>query len=200
MIGEEWCVRLPVQDPARPSGRGLLVAEAKVTTMARALGRRGGELRPGDHVIVIYEDPPELLMFAVPFIKDGLAKDECCVYVADDLQPTEVTAALAKGGVDVKREIKRGALVMSTPQEYYALPTFDSVRVVALTRRRAAEAISRGFTGLRIAGEMTWTLQAGIRNDVLVEYESLLDEAIGPPSLPPACIEEIDSARPCSSN
>lgn len=163
--------------------------------MARALKPRWGELRPGDHVVFIYEDPPELLMFVVSFINDGLAKEERCVYIAGDLAPTEVTEALATGGLDVKREIKRGALVVSSPQEYFALPPFDGARVVGLMRKRAAEAIARGFTGLRIAGEMTWTLQAGIRNDILVEYESLLGEAIGPGPLTVACMYRRDRFR-----
>jgi CRP/FNR family transcriptional regulator, nitrogen oxide reductase regulator len=163
--------------------------------MARALRQQWGELRPADHIAFIYEDTIELTLFTVPFIKDGLARDERCVYIASDLEPVEVEEALAAGGVDVTRAIERGALAVLSPQEYYALPPFDASRVVELTRKRMTEAISRGFTGLRITVEMTWTLKESIRDDALVNYESLLDEAV-PGRLIVACLYRRDRFHP----
>lgn len=160
--------------------------------MARAFGQRWGELRPGDHIGFIYEDVGELTSFAVSFIKDGLARGERCVYIDDELGPAEVTEALVKDGVDANRALDRGALVMSSPREYYALPPFEPSRVIERMRTRVTEAVSRGFTGLRIAGEMTWTLHEGIRDDALVEYESLLDKALGSGLLTMACIYRRD--------
>jgi CRP-like cAMP-binding protein len=160
--------------------------------MARALRQQWGELRPGDHIAFIYEDAAELTAFAVPFIKDGLARGERCVYIVDDLERSEVAEALVKGGVDVNRQIERGALALVAAQEYYLLPRFDPLRMVDLTRRRVTEAISGGFAGLRIAGEMTWVLKAGIRDDDLLEYESLIDRATGPGRLIIACMYRRD--------
>jgi CRP-like cAMP-binding protein len=118
------------------------------------------------------------------------------VYIVDDLGPAEVTEALVKGGVDVNRALDRGALVVVSPREYFALPPFDASRVVELMGKRVTEAISGGFSGLRIAGEMTWTLKEGIRDDALVDYESLLDEAVGPGPLTVVCLYRRDRFRP----
>jgi CRP-like cAMP-binding protein len=166
------------------------------TATARIRGQDFGALRPGDHVSFIYEDTPELTAFIVPFIKNGLAKGERCVYIGGELEPTELTEALAAGGVNVERAIERGALVVLSAQEYYGLPPFEASRVVELVRKRVTEAISRRFTGLRIAGEMTWTIQEGIRADALVDFESLWDEAAGPGPLTAVCAYRRDRFRP----
>jgi CRP-like cAMP-binding protein len=132
----------------------------------------------------------------VPFIKEGLAKRERCVYVVDDLQPTEVTEALVAAGVNVNRESERGALELTNARAYFGLPPFDALRAVELMRKRVTEASAHGFAGLRIAGEMTWTLKEGIGDHALAEYESLLDKAIGPGLLTLACMYRRDRFRP----
>jgi CRP/FNR family transcriptional regulator, nitrogen oxide reductase regulator len=158
--------------------------------------RESDELGAAGHISLIFEDPPELTAFVVPYFRSGLAEGQRCVYVSGELDPTVVTGALVEGGVDVKREIERGALILLSAQEYYALPPFDAPRVIELMRRREAEASSRGFTGLRIAGDMTWTLQEGIADDTLVEYEALLDGTGVPGFVTAVCIYQRDRFQP----
>ncbi len=135
------------------------------------------QLQPGDHILFVYEDAADLATFAVPFIRRGLTRNERILYLVDDLRLSAVVEALATGGVDIKSDVQRGALIFLNAQEYCGLPRFDAPRMVDLTRRRVGEASARRFDGLRVAAEMTWTLNAGIPDDVLVEYEGLLDDA-----------------------
>jgi CRP/FNR family transcriptional regulator len=151
-----------------------------------------GQVSPGDHIIFIYEDTPELTAFAVSFIEEGLARGERCLYVIEDQDLPEITEALAAGGVDVDRESQRGALVFLNAEEYAGPPPFDPLRLIEVIRRRMAEASSRGFAGMRIAGQMTWTIKAGVPDRVLVEYELLLERATGPGSLTVACMYQRD--------
>jgi len=157
---------------------------------------RFGEARAGDHIVFIYEETLELTAFAVPFITEGMARRERCVYIVDDLERAEVTAALAAGGVDVDRESRRGAMLLINGEEYAGPPPFDSSRLVESIRRRAAEARSGGFAGLRIADQMTWTLEARIPDHTLVEFEMLLDKAAGPDPLTVACMYRRDRFNP----
>jgi len=145
-----------------------------------------GETSSGDHIVVIYEAPTELLAFAVPFVKEGLAKDERVLYVLDDLSLKVLTDALTAGGVNVSRETERGALVLMNAQEYYP-PPLDSIRMLDLTRERIRDALSRGFGGLRVVAEMTWALKTNVPGDVLVEYEGSLDDALSPGTATVAC-------------
>ena len=173
--------------------------------MSRAAGNTGNagthkqepdQLGAEGHISFIFEDPPELTTFVVPYIRNGLAEGQRCAYVFGELEPPVVTDALVAGGVDVTREIERGALILLSAREYYALPPFDSRRVIELMRKREADASSRGFTGLRIAEDMTWTLQEGIGDEALVEYESLLDETAFPSSVTAASIYQRDRFHP----
>ena len=157
--------------------------------MAGVQGQEFGEVRSGDHILLIYEDSTALAAFSVPFIKQGLAKREQCLYVVDDLTLVDVTRALAAEGVDVEREIERGSLVFLNAQEFYTLPGFDALGFLELTRRRVREASARRFAGLRIAAEMTWALTMGVREEDLAAYEALLDDAFsGMGSLVIACM------------
>ncbi len=131
----------------------------------------------GDHLIIIYRDPADLLGFVVPFIKEGFTKGERVLYVLDDLTIRELTDALTAGGVNVSRETERGALVLTNGQEYARLP-LDPMRVLELTREKIRDPLSGGFSGLRFVAEMTWALKTNGRDRTLVEYEALLDDAL----------------------
>lgn len=157
---------------------------------------RQGAGRVGDHVVLIYEDTPELTAFAAPFIKEGLARGERCLSIVDDLERTEITEALAAKGVDVTREDQRGALVLMNAEQFAGPPPFDPKRMIELIRRRITEATSHGFAGLRIAGEMTWTIKAGVSDRALGEYELLLEKAAGPGPLTVACLYRRDRFDP----
>ena len=109
--------------------------------------RKRVEISPGDHFILIYENADELLAFAVPFIKDGLAKGERCIYVVDDQTPTLVTNALAERGVDVDREAERGALMLLDRQAHAVPPPFGVTRMVERVLQRVADASAGGFAG-----------------------------------------------------
>jgi CRP/FNR family transcriptional regulator len=134
------------------------------------------ETSNGDHIIIIYRDPADLLGFVVPFIKEGFTKGERVLYVLDDLTIRELTDALTAGGVNVSRETERGALVLTNGQEYARLP-LDPMRVLELTREKIRDPLSGGFSG-RFVAEMTWALKTNGRDRTLVEYEALLDDAL----------------------
>jgi CRP/FNR family transcriptional regulator, nitrogen oxide reductase regulator len=146
---------------------------------------------PRDHVVFIYENAAELTAFAVPFVKEGLARGERCLYVVDDPERTQITEALVAGGVDVTQEHERGAFVLMNAEQFAGPPPFDPVRLIELIRRRMTEAGSRGFTGLRIAGQMTWTIEARVSDRALVEFELLLEKA-GSGPLTVACMYRRD--------
>jgi CRP-like cAMP-binding protein len=146
------------------------------------------EIRPGDHIAFIYDDTSELTAFIGPFIKTGLAKGERGIYVVDDLDVAEVTAALTDGGVDVARETARGALLLMDARQYYNLPPFEALRALEVQLTRWADARSDGFSGLRLAVEMTWTRALGADDDTLVRYEALLDETSNSTPITRACM------------
>ena len=154
------------------------------------------ETQSGDHIVFIYKDPAELFAFAVSFIRRGLANGERCAYVVAESSPAEVMDALSAGGVRVDRELKRGALVFTTPREYYGLPPFDATRAIERLREKLTEALDAGFAGLRAAGEMTWAGKRGVADEALGEYEDLLETFLGAGHLTIACLYRRDRFDP----
>ena len=87
--------------------------------------------------------------------------------------------ALIAAGVSVSREIERGALVLLNAREY-SQPPVTPAHIINLIRERTQDARSRGFSGLRLAVEMTWAVTMAVPDETIVQIEALLDVAFGP--------------------
>lgn len=70
--------------------------------MTTEIERQIIKLNHGDHTCLIYENTDEQLAAAVPFIKEGLARNERCIYIADDRTVKEIVDALAAAGLSSK--------------------------------------------------------------------------------------------------
>ena len=133
------------------------------------------KLKQGDHVCSIYENVGEQLAVVVPFIMDGLARGERCVYITDDRTIDEVAQALATAGLDVVHERQRGALRLLTRHDtYFRAGEFIPQAMIDFIRDAETEALADGYTGLRLTGETTWMLLPEPGADRLIEYEALL--------------------------
>ncbi|HLG73939.1 MAG TPA: MEDS domain-containing protein [Chloroflexota bacterium] len=128
-----------------------------------------------DHICHIYHGSGGQLPAAVPFLKEGLERHECCVYVADDLEPSRLIGELEAAGIDVAAEQARGAWVLlegsgfgmgDTPIEEWLISLGDTV----------TQAKDAGFTGMRIAVDMTWTLTTGTNLSLVQQMESLAND------------------------
>jgi hypothetical protein len=133
-------------------------------------------IQQGDHLCLVYENAAEQMAVTVPFLKDGLGRGECCLYVADDLTIEAVSRALEGGGVDVSWERERGALTLLTTREaYLPLGTLEAGAILDFFRRAVERALADGFSGYRTTGEMTWALGTEVGCARLIEYEALLN-------------------------
>lgn len=134
------------------------------------------ELSHGDHVCMIYESREEQIAGAVPFIRDGLERNERCVYIADDSTIQDARAALTAVGIDVEKETARGALSLMTKRDSYLRSgDFDPVGMVSFLEQTVERALADGFAGFRVTGEMTWALGCEHGCERLIEYEARLN-------------------------
>jgi signal transduction histidine kinase len=144
--------------------------------MTGELERQLAGLKQGDHACLIYENASEQLAVAVPFVKDGLARNERCIYIADNRRAKEIEQALSAAGVDLDRERQRGALQILTKRDVYlATGRFEPQRMIDFVRQAESQALAEGFSGLRVTGEMTWALGPERGCERLIEYEALLN-------------------------
>lgn len=145
--------------------------------MATELERLLFTLKHGDHVCPIYDCVAEQMAAIVSFFREGLASNECCVYVADEQPSNEVLQALQTAGIDPGLEQGRGRLRILTKRDAYLLPgAFDPGAMIEFLRLLESQTLADGFAGLRFTGEMTWALGPEEGNHRLIEYEALLTE------------------------
>ena len=138
-------------------------------------------LQPGDHLCLIYErDPAEQMPVLIPFIKQGLAAGERCIYIADDHTVEEVAHALKESGVDVGGEAARGALLLWTRREWRQPGDLDSEKKALQVGEFVDAALAAGFKGIRFAVEMTWTLGPDIAADRLRHWEATINRIFVP--------------------
>jgi hypothetical protein len=126
-----------------------------------------GDVPWGRHVGLFYERKEDLLEICVPFLKAGLESNEVCVWViTDPLTERDAWASLAdtvsRRDVDRYRADRRIEILQS--QTWYL--TGDTLELQKVERgweAKLADALGRGFEGLRVAAsaprleEKHWT-------------------------------------------
>jgi PAS domain S-box-containing protein len=137
--------------------------------------RHVGELRPGHHVMQIYEQPEEQAVVAARFLAGALARAERGLLVAPSGAEARTLAALEEAGVDVEAERRRGALLVESCATVF-LPTgaFEPDRQLERWAERSARARQDSFTGLAVAADMSWAQPDVPGIDALVGYEARL--------------------------
>ncbi len=149
--------------------------------MVEDLTRDLGSLRHGDHLCLPYDHVDEKTDAVVPFIAEGLARGERCVYIAELDQRGALLGALSAAGVNASRALDRGSLWLRTPQEtYFRSGKFDPDDMLALADELIAGAVADGFVGVRGSGEVAAVQAPGQDREInwadLYSYEVRFNE------------------------
>jgi len=72
-----------------------------------------------EHRCLIYDTQEEQFAAALPYLSASLDRREKCLYVADENTAAAVLDALQRGGTDVDRHLRTGALIISDKQQTY---------------------------------------------------------------------------------
>src|SRR6202163_3825982 len=132
-------------------------------------------LAPHDHLSLIYENSEDHFAVAIPFIRIGLDRGEKCVYIADDGTEAVVREAMCAEGIDVERAIATHSLVLKKMEAAYLKHgSFDPDWMFTFWADATAEAMSQGFSALRVTGETEWGLRGAPGLEGWMEYESRL--------------------------
>jgi signal transduction histidine kinase len=136
-------------------------------------------LDPGAHLCLFYDkDPAEQMPALAPFLEQGLAQNEKCVYVADDITIHQLTNELESSGIQVEKECTRQTLQLWTRSEWRQAGALNLKRKSAQVRNIIQAARDGGFNGIRFGIEMTWTLGPDITATRLQRWEALLNELV----------------------
>ncbi len=138
-------------------------------------------LKDGDHLCLFYEkNPAEQMPALIPFIQDGLSKNEQFIYIADDQTVDELADRLERSGINIAPEIDRGALKLWTRKEWRQPGRLSAKKKSLQVLDFINEAANTGFKGSRFAVEMTWALGPDIGPAALEAWEATLNTIFVP--------------------
>ncbi|MBL7498436.1 MEDS domain-containing protein [Frankia sp. CNm7] len=167
--------------------------------MARVIAREGQERRvdgigQGDHLCLVYADDAEQRRVVTAYVRAGLSRGERVLYFADARAPREVLGWLRAEGVDPSTALTTGQLSVTTAAVgYLAFGAFDAHAVAQTLQAEVSDALSAGFTGLRVSGEMSWALRDVPGADQLGTYETAVNAVFA--GQPASAICQYDARR-----
>ena len=131
----------------------------------------------GDHVCLLYHSENVLLDKLTSFVAEGLANGERCFFVQSPRVRERLLDNLKLRGIDVEREMNRGALMFRSIEEmYFGSDAFDSSALLLRLDAMIEETLRSGFTGLRTAGDMSRAFSDPALQGSVLDYERKVDE------------------------
>jgi hypothetical protein len=135
-------------------------------------------MKPNDHVILIYANTEDKYYVLFTYLKAGLDKGEAAAYVAGQETPEQIRKAMQKFGIDVKRCEQSGALTVIDYRDWYIIGgKVDIRKTMRLWGSMFDETKKKGLRGFRVAGEMACFLDNGLVKELL-EYERTLHRTL----------------------
>ncbi len=124
-------------------------------------------LRRGDHIVMFFSSGDALLSAVLPFIKEGLARGERVLYIAEP-DGREKCLGNLKREFDVGQHIESGRFKFDGPET-------DIRELLRKTRLIIDDTLASGYTALRIAVEVHAIYKNMSPADIL-RFEARLDE------------------------
>jgi hypothetical protein len=113
----------------------------------------------GSHVCQFYNRKEDLVKMLVPYFKQGLEKNEACVWLVGDLTVEEARNALAAVVPGLEQYLAKGQMQIRHYTELYTNPN-GTVKPADQLSDQFAEMEStvraKGFEGLRASGSVSW--------------------------------------------
>ncbi|MFJ9775718.1 MEDS domain-containing protein [Kitasatospora sp. NPDC101157] len=139
----------------------------------------GPPARRGEHLCRTYTDDRERAQQASGFVRDALSRGQRVLYYADTPTPQKVADRLRTEVTGAVAALERGQLsVESSAGSYLRRLPFDPDSMFSDLRDSCQQALSQGWAGLQVIGEMDWSIRQVPGADRLLEYELRLDTEV----------------------
>ena len=137
-----------------------------------------GKMPWGTHVCLFYETKEDLIEVLVPYFKAGLANNEFCLCATcDPLNAEEVETVMKKAVPGFDLYMKNGQMEIVAHSDWYLEEgTFDMTRVLEQWIDKLNKALTNGYAGIRVMGNMAWLDKQTWLN--FAEYEHNINETI----------------------
>jgi len=134
-------------------------------------------IRWGTHIAQFYNTKNDLTEILVPFLGEGLADNELCVWIAADLSESEAKDKIAKKVPNLSEYIEKRQLQIFSYEDWYLSDGgFNVEKVMNKAVTKCQEVEANGYSGLRVTGIVSWLDVSDW--DSFMEYERLLNNAV----------------------
>jgi hypothetical protein len=133
-------------------------------------------LNLNDHACLIFSNPRRWHDFVVEFLARGVDCLEKCVYITALHSPEHMRHMLAESHEKLKTALATGQLLVTHFSQSYTLNgVFEPEQTVQGLIKTIDHALTSGYRGLRITGEMQWASYRPPGYTRLTQYEALLN-------------------------
>ncbi|MBE0430987.1 MAG: MEDS domain-containing protein [Dehalococcoidia bacterium] len=138
-----------------------------------------GDIPWGTHFCQFYKAKQDLVDILVPYFRAGLEDNEFCMWITSEpLAAAEAEAAMRKAVKGFDQCLRQGQIEIIPYDEWYLLEgAFDDDRVLNGWVDKLEQALARGYSGLRLTGNMFWLERDRWR--AFTEYEVRVNDVIG---------------------
>jgi len=153
-------------------------------------------LRWGSHIAQLYEGKDEIPEVVAPYMVKGLEQNELCLWIVSDISKTEARDAIMKALPSVESYLDNGQLEILSYEDWYLVGgRFDGQLVLNESSKKCQDAISNGYSGLRVAGNTCWLERHDW--DSFINFEELMNSNISDQKLLAVCSYKQDG---CAKN
>jgi DNA-binding CsgD family transcriptional regulator len=149
----------------------------------------------GAHICLFYETPNDLIDIHSRYFGTGLEDGEFCIWaLSDPITRDDAITGLGKAIPGFRRHLAEGHIELIDGYESY-LPddVFDAELVIGGWQARLADALDKGFAGLRLSGNAFW-----FETDLwktFCEYEAEVDRSFEGRKMIALCTYPLQASR-----
>jgi hypothetical protein len=136
----------------------------------------GATLRKQRHVCAFFNSRDEEYGVVLPFVKEGIERDEKAFHIVDPRLRADHLGRLERIGIAVGATQERGQLeVRNWEDAYLRGGHFDQTAMLALIEEVLQAGPAQGYPLTRLVAHMEWALEDRPGVNDLVEYETRLN-------------------------
>ncbi len=141
------------------------------------------QLRPTNHLILVYDSPEAKHNVLFNYLKVGWRNGEAGVYVTTEESPSQIREQMQQYGITAEEHEKKGALQIFGYEDIYIIDgKFNMSTTLNLWNQLYGEALKNGFKGLRVTGETACFFKHNLVSELL-EYEKALHTVLDIPMI-----------------
>ena len=134
------------------------------------------QLSTGKHVCLIYDSEENYRLVVEAYIRQGIQNNEKIFCLLEEHTPETILGYLADLNTDFLQKNKQLTLIKSVDSQWNR-KGYANNRMLDSLKQGIETAITEGYTGIRLVGEMSWAVQEDEKFEHLMAYECHLNEA-----------------------